>query len=171
MKIRPHGFFLRGLNAGPRVADRRPRRNRILPLLVLVCAAALACSKTGDLFPGAADSSAAAPTHAGRDTPPSVPALAGEWTVRYSWGCGTYSETGWNLSADGTFYSASVNRSGKWILRGRDFVLTFPYAPFVVYSGTVSSDGLSMEGTMAGNDGSRGCWDAAKIPPAAPSAP
>jgi hypothetical protein len=141
----------------------RYRLHRILLFPILLGALGLGCSKAPDLLRLTPASSESALFQTPLVPPQHGETLAGDWAVYYSWGCGSFSETSWTLSADGTFYSAPVNRSGKWSVRGRDFVLAFPYGPFVVYTGTVDSTGESIAGTMAGNDGSRGCWRAVKV--------
>ncbi len=92
--------------------------------------------------------------------------LAGLWLVAYSWGCASDSETTWILYADGTFSSPDVNQEGTWSVNGRAFELTYPYSPYAVYAGTVELSGGYIEGTMAGDDGNRGCWHARKKAPA-----
>jgi hypothetical protein len=122
----------------------------------------LGCSKIQGIprspTPGVKPARTAAETASGA----SASELAGQWLVFYSWGCGSYSETVWNLESDGTFYAPEINRGGTWNVDGRDFKLTFPYEPYATYSGTIDPQGAYMEGTMAGTDGSQGCWQARK---------
>jgi hypothetical protein len=91
--------------------------------------------------------------------------LAGRWKVFYSWGCASYSETIWVLISGGVFSSPDVRQEGTWTRDGDSITLTYPQAPFVVYTGTVDPARDSMEGAMAGQDGSRGCWHARKQAP------
>jgi hypothetical protein len=86
--------------------------------------------------------------------------LSGLWRVDYSWGCASRLETTWILRSDGTFASPAVNQEGIWSLNGQAFELIYPYNPRTVYTGTLDPSGDDIEGTMAANDGSRGCWHA-----------
>jgi hypothetical protein len=83
--------------------------------------------------------------------------LGGIWRVDYSWGCGSFSEAGWILHADGTFFSPEANCGGTWDLSGSVFRLMFDYSPHPVYIGTVDASRDSMEGTMESEDGKTGC--------------
>jgi hypothetical protein len=89
----------------------------------------------------------------------------GLWRVFYSWGCGSFSEAGWILHADGTFYSPEANGGGTWTLERSVFRLTFDYSPHTTYSGTVNAARDSMEGTMESEDGKTGCWHASRDVP------
>jgi hypothetical protein len=88
-------------------------------------------------------------------SPASGDKLAGRWQVSYAWGCAGYSETIWVLVSGGVFSSPDVRQEGTCILDGDSITLTYPQAPFVIYTGTVDMARDSMEGTMAGQDGSR----------------
>jgi hypothetical protein len=122
----------------------------------------LGCSKTRDLLLLPNRTSELTRISNTRTIPNPAGGLAGEWQVFFSWGCGSYSETTWILHPDGTFYAPDINRGGKWSMEGREVVLTFPYSPFVVFTGILDPEGQSIKGTMGGNDGSSGCWNAAK---------
>jgi hypothetical protein len=122
----------------------------------------LGCSKIQGISPSPTPDIKPARTAAMTASGASELELAGEWLVSYSWGCGSYSETIWKLESDGTFYAPEINRGGTWSVDGRKFELSFPYEPYVTYSGTVDPQGTYLEGTMAGTDGSQGCWHARK---------
>jgi hypothetical protein len=38
--------------------------------------------------------------------------MEGVWEAFYSWGCGSFSEAGWILPADGTFFSPEADGGG-----------------------------------------------------------
>jgi len=122
----------------------------------------LGCSKTRGVLPSPTPCVESTPTPSPSVFPVLDGGLAGEWLVSYSWGCGSLSETTWLLYPDGTFFAPAVNRGGTWHLEGREFALTFPYSPFARYTGRADPAGEYLEGTMAGDDGSRGCWHARK---------
>jgi hypothetical protein len=127
----------------------------------------LGCSKIHNLFPSAAAASYPTGTPSLVKKTPTAAGPEGTWQVFYSWGCGSFSETVWILHPDGTFFIPDINRGGTWKAEGSDFTLSFPYSPFVVYTGKIDAAGKTMEGTMAGDDGSRGCWHARKGNPPA----
>jgi hypothetical protein len=145
---------------GQNHGDRPGRCARII--LSAAALLILGCSKINSLFPTSrwAFFPAETPIPAKTDSIPGN--LAGTWHVGYSWGCGSFSETTWILHPDGTFFSPAIRRDGRWKAEGDQFALSFPYGPFVVYSGTIDATGKYMEGTMAGDDGSSGCWHAQK---------
>jgi hypothetical protein len=88
----------------------------------------------------------------------SHPDILGVWQVFFSWGCGSYSTAEWILSADGTFYCPDIDGGGTWILTGRKFHLEYGYPPYATYTGLLNIEGNRMEGAMADNRGSTGCW-------------
>jgi hypothetical protein len=100
-----------------------------------------------------------------------VRGLDGGWRVFFSWGCGSYSEAGWILHADGTFYSSEANGGGTWTVAGSAFRLTFDYSPHTTYVGTVDAARNSIEGTMESDEGKTGCWHAKRDVPASTFTP
>jgi hypothetical protein len=117
--------------------------------------------------------------------------MVGDWSVAFTWCCSAEYEPddsgtmkycwqanlsatrrgwqpsammpgAWHLNDDGTFLERAGNRTGTWILEDSRFTIAYDVDPYATYTGQVSSQGSSIEGTMETQSGDTGCWTAEK---------
>jgi hypothetical protein len=96
----------------------------------------------------------------------SSPNVVGAWDLYYDWNCtGSYNgPVDLNLNTDGTFFATEDTSSGfgTWSVQGETLNFVYDDYPHAHYIGTVTSTGVSVDGTMSTDDGSNGCFYATK---------